>query len=175
MKLGGDGDDVLASLGAYGVYALLIPESAVISLSAFQARDTGSVETLNDGAVLYVRPGLTVHLDQRNAPNDESFGGRLWEVIGTITVSPDDTTPDSPAVDVLIAQADAGVVVADGVRLRKVDEVLPNLRLLTLENNPLDDRAHDYYIPLLESRMVESVLEARPPPPTASRRRLQAG
>ena len=110
---GGDGlPDALTSLGAYGVYALLIPEAAGnIGISAHKGavEYTASVETLNEGAVLYVRePGLTVHLNQQDAPTGDTFGGRPWQVIGTITVSPDHTTADSPAISVLIAQAIRG-------------------------------------------------------------------
>ena len=60
----------------------------------------------------------------------------------------------------VISNATPGLVVADGVRLVKVEPVLPNLRLLTLEDNPLDNRAHEYFIPALESRVVEDVLQA---------------
>ncbi|MGH3554274.1 MAG: LamG-like jellyroll fold domain-containing protein, partial [Mycobacterium sp.] len=79
--------------------------------------------------------------------------------IGTITVTADHTTVDSPAIDVLIANAD-GLVSADGVMLRKVDPVLPALRLITLTGNPLDNRAHDDFIPQLEGRTVDTDLLA---------------
>ncbi|HEY7598871.1 MAG TPA: LamG-like jellyroll fold domain-containing protein, partial [Candidatus Limnocylindrales bacterium] len=150
-QFGGDGvPDALTELAAYGVYALLIPEAAgQISLSAQKgdAEFTASVETLNDGAVLYVRePGLTVHLNQQQAPSGDSFGGQQWTVLGQIVVTADDATPDSPAIQVLIASSDGGLISADGVRLRKVEPVMPELRLLTLTDNPLDDRAHDIFI-----------------------------
>ncbi len=44
--------------------------------------------------------------------------------------------------------------------LRKVESVLPELRLLTLTGNPLDNRAHDYFVPQLETRGVDSTLAA---------------
>jgi len=167
MTFGGDGmPDDLLTFDPHAVYVISIPDSAQqFSIKATRQSDdvefAGSVETLNDGAVLYVRPpGLIVNLDQRVEPDDEVFGGRAWENIGTIVVTPDNTTPDSPAIEVIISEATGGIVAADAVRLRKVDTVMPELRLLTLNDNPLDNRAHDYYIPQLETRATELGLTA---------------
>ena len=174
-NFGGDGNpDALTSLGAYGVYAVLIPESAGdISFTAQrgEVHYTATVDTLDEGAVLYVRePGLTVHLNQQLAPTGESFGGSTWQVIGTINVTAADTTnPDSPAIDVLIANATDGLVSADGVMLRKVDPVLPQLRLLTLTGNPLDNRAHDDFIPQIEGRTVDTTLAAESAAPASGK------
>jgi hypothetical protein len=124
------------------------------------------VETLNDGEVLYVRePGLTVTLNQRNAPNDLQFAGRGWERLGVITVTPDATSPDSPAIEVLITQASGGIVAADGVILRRVDTALPELRLLTLTDNPLDERSQGIFVDVLESRASALGLTAVNPGP----------
>ncbi|MFN0040815.1 MAG: LamG-like jellyroll fold domain-containing protein, partial [Burkholderiales bacterium] len=171
-RFGGDGvPDVLTQLGAYGVYALLIPEAAGdISVGAQRGsvEYTASVETLKDGAVLYVRdPGLTVHLDQRVAPIGETFGGRPWQVIGEINITPDDTTALSPAIELLLSQATAGLVAADGVRLVKVDQVLPELRVLTLTSNPLDNHAHDLYVPALQADGVSVGFTANQAPKIA--------
>jgi len=169
LRFGGDGQpDPVTTLDPFAVYALLVPEDAQrFSVSAVRGTGpvavefAGSVETLDDGQVLYVRPpGLTVNLDQRSAPDDLVFGGRPWETIGTISVAPDDTNADSPAVDILIREARGGLVAADGAMLRRIDPVLPQLRLLTLTDNPLDNRAHEDFIPQLEARARHAGLPA---------------
>jgi hypothetical protein len=161
FAFGGDGTpNVLPELAGHAVYALLVPENAQqFSISAIKpgavldVEFAASVDSLNDGAVLYVRePGLTVTVNQQTAPNDLSFGGRYWELLGTINVVPDNTTPQSPAIEVFIRQAIGGVVTADAVMIRKVEPVLPELRLLTLMNNPLNNRDHDLFIPTIEAR-----------------------
>jgi len=168
-EFGGDeSSDVVTTFGGHRIYAMLVPETTqFFSFAATLAGSeyTGTAPTLTDGDVLYVRePGLRVTVDQRVAPNDETFAGQSWEVLGTITVSPDDTTADSPAMEVQIANATAGIVTADSVRLRKIDAPLPELRVLTLTGNPLDNRAHEAYIPTLESAGTEVVRDANHAP-----------
>ncbi|MCX7891791.1 MAG: Ig-like domain-containing protein [Burkholderiales bacterium] len=170
----GDGTpDVLAHLGAHQVYALLVQEST--QQFSFATTRNGvefvaSVETLADGAVLYVRePGLRAVVNQRLAPDDETFGGRPWKVLGTITVAPDSSQPDSPSLQVLINDAVGGLVSADAVMLRKVDPVLPNLRFLSLTGNPLDNRAHEAFVPLLEGRELLTSVAAQSPAPANGR------
>ncbi|HXW09689.1 MAG TPA: tandem-95 repeat protein [Steroidobacteraceae bacterium] len=170
----GDGsDDPMTSFAAGAIYALLIPEAAQqFSILATREVDgvdvdfSASVEELNNGEVLYVRePGLTVMLNQRIAPDDVQFAGRSWESLGIVTVTPDTTTPESPAIEVVITDASGGIVAADGVILRRVDTSLPGLRLITLSDNPLDQRSHDIFIEVLESRASTLGLTAVNPGP----------
>ncbi|HYR24759.1 MAG TPA: LamG domain-containing protein, partial [Aquabacterium sp.] len=153
---GGDGvpDDIL-QLGAYQVYVLLIPElTDGFSFSATQGDIDfiGNVDALPDGAVLYMRePGLRAVVDQTQAPSGFEFGGKQWSSLGTVQVADDPSVAGLPGIEVLISQAKDGLVAADGVMLRKIEPVLPELRLLTLTGNPLDERAHGSFLPAVQS------------------------
>ncbi|HWC66681.1 MAG TPA: PKD domain-containing protein, partial [Acidimicrobiales bacterium] len=159
-QFGGDGaPDVLTALEAGGVYALLIPEATAFFTVTAQQNSVNflaSVESLEDGQVLFVRPpGLTVDVDQTLAPAGESFGGRPWQSLGVITVG-----PDAPDIEVLVKEATAGLAAVDAVRLVRVDTVLPSLKLLTLNGNPLNDRAHELFVPALQSGGVTVATDA---------------
>ena len=92
--------------------------------------------------MLFIRePGLQATVNQTVPASDFAFGGRQWESLGTVLVSDDPAVPGLPGVEVLIKQATAGIVAADAVMLRKVEPVLPALRLVTLTENPLDNRS----------------------------------
>jgi hypothetical protein len=156
-RFGGSGPQVIQGLDGFQVYMTLI-EEGTDALSASAVLDGvdyfGDIESLADGQVLYIRePGLRATVDQRLAPADVTFGGRSWESLGTITVG-----NDGRDLEVLITRAGQGIVAADGVLFRRVDETLPNLEYLGLNGNPLDNRAHDYFIPYLENAAFEQVL-----------------
>ncbi|NOS68464.1 MAG: hypothetical protein HOP33_00850, partial [Verrucomicrobia bacterium] len=96
----------------------------------------------------------SVRLNQRLAPVGTSFGGRMWQSVA-IVIS------DGTSVRVLLTDDANGTVVADAVRIVKVDAVtkqplaaLPNLLRLTLTGNPLDDNAHQIVVPVLVARDV---------------------
>ena len=78
------------------------------------------------------------------------FAGQSWQNLGTINVAADPTSPNGITVKVLLNHAD-GLAAADGVILRKVDATLPNLHVLDLSANPLNNRAHDDFIPQLQA------------------------
>ena len=163
-EFGGTGNaQTLTQLLGHKVYATLIPEATAfftVSATRGETNFLASVETLTDGQVLYVRPpGLTAHVDQTQAPSGPEFAGRPWENIGTITVG-----PNSPDIEVVIKQATQGLVAVDSVRLVKVDAVLPNLQLLTLTGNPLDDRAHDNFVPAVQATGATVVVDANTAP-----------
>ncbi|MCW5625793.1 MAG: hypothetical protein KIT73_13865, partial [Burkholderiales bacterium] len=165
-QFGGAGATTLDELGAYGVYATLIPEAEAI------VRASGDVDGVNfqgkavdlaDGDTMFIRPpGIVAHVDQRDAPDGESFGGKTWESLGIVNVTEDPTQPDGLKVQVFLNAAD-GLVAADGVRLKRVDAVLPELRVLGLEGNPLDNRSHDYFVPQLEAIVADAGVTAPTP------------
>ncbi len=81
-------------------------------------------------------------------------GGQPWQVVGTVTVS-----PESDRVEISIRDAENGIFAADAIRLRSVEPALPNLNTLRLEYNPLNNRAHELYTamalePAAETRVV---------------------
>jgi hypothetical protein len=77
----------LAKLGAWEVYATLVPEDvAFFSLAATAGAEGAlfaSTDRLADGQVLYLTPpaGLAV-VDQTGAPDGAVQGGRPWQVLG---------------------------------------------------------------------------------------------
>ena len=93
---------------------------------------------------------------QTAAPDGVEAGGRPWQVIGEVTVAPD----SDRVVEISVGAAAPGIFAADGIRLRNVDPALPNLQTLRLDDNPLDNRAHEVYLPpappadVVESRNV---------------------
>ena len=143
-------------LAAGGIYATLIPEAA----EAFTASATidgvahqGKALDLADGEVMFVRPpGLVKVFDQTQAPEGITLGGRTFESVGIVSVTEDPTALDGLKVEVFLNQSSDGLAAADAVLLRRVDPVLPNLHVLDLQGNPLDNRAHDIFIPQLEAR-----------------------
>ncbi|HYW80524.1 MAG TPA: LamG-like jellyroll fold domain-containing protein, partial [Thermoguttaceae bacterium] len=153
----GDGTpDALTELAAGAIYATLIPESA----EAFTASATidgvvhqGKSLDLADGEVMFVRPpGLVAVFDQTQAPEGIALGGKTFESIGIVSVTEDPTALDGLKLEVFLNQSSDGLAAADAVLLRRIDPVLPNLHVLDLQGNPLDDRAHDIFIPQLEAR-----------------------
>ena len=165
-EFGGSGPTALTQLGAYGVYATLIPES-VQAVTA-----SGSVGTINyqgksvfleNGDTMFIRPpGIVATLDQRSAPTGATYGGKSWQSLGVVNVTNDPTQLDGLKVQVVLNHAD-GLAAADAVRLERIDPVLPSLRVLGLEGNPLDNRAHDVFIPAIESTLGTEGISAPAP------------
>jgi len=89
-----------------------------------------------------VAPAVPVSLDQRLMPNGEFFGARPWQRLGTFSVSAGQLTVE-------LASAADGFVAADAVRLVAAERIAPDV--LTLHGNPLDNRAHDLFLPQLAS------------------------
>ena len=155
----GDGiDDVIPTLAAHGVYATLIPEATqgfTASAGVDGVNFQGKALTLADGEAMYVRPpGLVAEIDQTQSPEGTlSIGGKTFEALGTINVTEDPTAVDGLKVEVFLNQSSTGLAAADGVLLKRVDPVLPNLHVLDVAGNPLDNRAHDYFIPEIEAHV----------------------
>ena len=166
------GLDPLAHLNPGEIYAMLVPEdtsffTVTASLGSGQDKVSflASTETLSDGQVLFVRPpGGTATVNQQLAPAGEEIGGTTWQQLvlhqgggtsGTVHVG-----STSPELEILLSDASGGLVAADAVMLRKVGEVLPHLRTLTLDGNPLDNRAHDIFLPAVQSNAVDVSFDA---------------
>jgi hypothetical protein len=167
----GDGEpDVLAELAPGQVYVTLIPETAkyfTASASVDGVVHQGKTLTLDDGAVMYVRPpGLVAVVDQTEAPEGILFGGHTFQALGRVMVTEDPTALDGLKLEVFLNQSSTGLAAADAVLIRRVDPVLPNLHVLNLKGNPLDNRAHDIYIPQLEARASQQDLVADAPLPS---------
>ncbi len=93
------------------------------------------------------------------APDGAEFGGRPWQSIGTITVAEDGTE-----LQVQLRQSGEGILAADAIRFRLLDPVLPGLEILDLSGNPLDNRAHEIFVPQLAAAGVDVRFEANDAP-----------
>ena len=161
-------DADLAQLDGYQIYATLVPETQAFftaSASVDGVNYIGKALNLADGEIMFIRPpGLVAQVDQRLVPEtDFGLGGRPFQSLGIVEVSADPTAlpPDGLKLEVLLNQSFEGLVSADGVLLRRVDTVLPSLRVLNLEGNPLDNRAHEYFIPQLEARASTNLIQSQ--------------
>ncbi|NQU19676.1 MAG: VCBS repeat-containing protein [Candidatus Nealsonbacteria bacterium] len=85
-----------------------------------------------------------VSVNQQLDPSGATLGNRPWESLGFVEVV-------DGVVRVTLASDTEGFVAADAMRLEAVQPVLANLEVLNLEGNPLDNRAQECYLPLLEN------------------------
>ncbi len=169
----GTAPEILDHLNPGDVYAMLIPEdtsdftvSASLGSGLEKVSFLASTETLNDGQVLFVRPpGGTATVNQQLAPARAEIGGTTWQQLQlhqgsgqtSLTVH---VGASSPELVIQLSDASGGLVAADAVMLRKVGDILPHLRTLTLEGNPLDNRAHDIFLPAVQSNDVDVSFDA---------------
>ena len=144
----GQGIDI-SELAGYGVYATLLPSTqTAFSISAtIDGEDlTASTTELLDGQVLYLSPaGSLATIDQTIAPQGVEVGGQTWESIGTVSIA-----EGSDQARISVQSATPGLFSADAVRLVALSPTLPALVDLDLANNPLDNRAHDIFLPPIE-------------------------
>jgi hypothetical protein len=151
--------------GAYRVYATVIqdddylpgddafgdvPKNFFFSAERDGIEYFARPEIIDDGQVVYVRePGLRGNVDQTQDPSGLTLDGTTWQSLGgTIIVGPGGV--DDRTIEVSISSATAGIIAADGVMLRRVDApTFPNLRVLDVTGNPLNNRTHDIYLPEL--------------------------
>lgn len=110
---------------------------------------TWSEDIHNSTAVTYTATGqsLSAAVDQTTAPSGSIVAGRPWQKIGTITITPGSTT-----ATINLTQGNAGIVVADAIRLVSVSAPAAGPALIKLENNPLDNHSFELYLPDLQSR-----------------------
>ncbi len=88
----------------------------------------------------------TVLVNQHLAPAGAVHGGRPWHSLGVFEIS-----SDGLRVEQSVSLAD-GSVAADAVRIVALDPVLENLERLDIARNPLDNDAHQLYVPELQAR-----------------------
>ena len=84
-------------------------------------------------------------MNQRRVPDGERFGGRPWQSLGVFTI-----TGDTLRVR-LSANGTNGSVAADAVRIVARTQPLPDLQVLNLRDNPLDNDAYQFFAPLLRA------------------------
>ena len=82
-------------------------------------------------------------VNQRFAPSGDIFGGRPWQLIGTLQAD------ETGFFSMELTNFGDGNLAADAVRLERV--VLPHLTTLDLRENPLDNAALEYVIDELTS------------------------
>jgi len=107
---------------------------------------------------LYAVLGQSRLVNQRLQPRHELFGGRPWESLGLFH-------SDGGTLGVTLSSAPDGFVVADAVRLVAAVSPAQSLKGLWLEDNVLDDRAYELYVPALESRGVRVTVDKNPDQP----------
>jgi ELWxxDGT repeat protein/VCBS repeat-containing protein len=101
-------------------------------------------------------------LDQRLAPAGGTLDGKTWQQLGQVTVT-------GGVLRVTLQGAPDGFVLADAVRLERADgPVLPNLRTLSLTDNPLDRRAQTIAAPRLAGTVADLRFDANQAPQVAS-------
>ncbi len=149
---GGAGDVALTSLGAYQIYATLVPSSRTeFAFGASRADvNNGLIQVekvkLSNGQASYLLPDVlanSVTLSQKFAPNSEVLGGVQWQSLRSVTV------PEGSDGYLRVEVQSNAAYVADAVRLSKA--ALPNLSVVDLRDNPLNNRAFDTMLPALES------------------------
>ncbi len=132
------------------IYATLIPSSvktfefgAARSTIASGRLQTERVDLANGQASYLVADPNTVSVSHKFLPAGQTFGGEPWQSLQTITI------PEGSAGTVRIEVSGTAAYSADALRLSKA--TLPNLSVVDLRDNPLDDRALDAVIPALQS------------------------
>jgi len=141
--------------GRYELFVTWLPHEARATQVRYEVVDV-------NGNPLEVRdadgePVQTLRVNQRLAPAGADHGGRPWQSLGLVDVV-------GGEVRVTLAGPAAGFVAADAMRLAAVAPVLPNLRALNLEGNPLDHRAQDIYLPRVEDSVAELSFDANAAP-----------
>ena len=107
-----------------------------------------------------------VDVDQTLPPSGDLAGGRPWQDLGAFDIS------GGPVV-VTAGSLGDGFMAADAVRL--VAAVTPDLEILTLDGNPLNNRSHVLFLPALESKGVDVRFDSDPNSPTIQPIAPQAG
>ena len=148
-----------------GTYDLLVTWPEDVS----RARDASyQLSEYYDESVTPSLLGDPIVVDQRLAPAGDVLGGRPWHHLATVVIDsgmvtlveeglPVDTL-ESGTLTVGLSASVNGLVAADAVMLRAVnlsvvggtaDAPPAALEKVSLEANPLDNRAHELYLPLL--------------------------
>jgi len=141
--------------GRYELFATWLPHEA-------RAKDVHYAVTDVNGDPLEVRgaDGALIQapsVDQRSAPDGADLGGRPWHSLGFVDVV-------GGVVRVTLTGPADGFVAADAMRLAAVAPVLPKLRALNLEGNPLDSRAQEIHLPQLEASVAALAYDANAAP-----------
>ena len=152
---GGSGDTAIASLGAYQIYATLVPSSRTEFAFGGSRATTNSgvlqVEKvkLSNGQASYLVPDVladSTTVSQKFEPNGEVYGGVQWQSLRSVTV------PEGSNGYLRVEVQSNSAYVADAVRLSKA--TLPDLSVVDLRDNPLNNRAFDTVLPGLQSPRV---------------------
>ncbi|MAE64839.1 MAG: hypothetical protein CMJ18_11275, partial [Phycisphaeraceae bacterium] len=94
-----------------------------------------------------------VSVNQKLAPNGAAFHGRPWQSLGTFAADA------AGSLSVELTGSSAGLVAADAARLVVPGAALPDARHLSLDGNPLDDDAHEIFVPLLQIAAGQQAFE----------------
>ena len=152
------------SIGAFEVYATLVPENVfgvTIGIESEGGAPLVSRAELRNGQVLFIGGDSEV-VNQRFEPSGEVVGGnnaRPWQSIGVVRST-------GGKVTVTVGNlGGVGNVAADAVRLVRLDpqtgestSIVDRLRVLDLRLNPLDDRAHDFVVDEIDTRVNDDNL-----------------
>ena len=98
--------------------------------------------------VLGVAGEPIIEVNQRRAPDGERLGGRPWQSLGVFTITGD-------TLRVVLSSAANGSIAADAVRIvarQWPTAGLTRPEVLNLTDNPLDNDAHQFFVPILEAR-----------------------
>ena len=148
-EFGGSGPQVITELGAYQVYATLVPTTAnQFQISAsFGGTVKVAESALNDGQILYLTnsPTTAVPVNQQIALQGATFDGATWQDLGSMTVS-----GNSGTIRVQLSNTGSGNLAADAVQV--VQNVLPNLQYVNLSGNHLNNAAYNYVLPGLTAQ-----------------------
>ncbi|MEQ9380101.1 MAG: PKD domain-containing protein [Pirellulales bacterium] len=101
----------------------------------------------------------TISRDQRVAPSGPVYAGTPWESLGVFTAT-------AGSLRVVLSDDADGYIAADAVRLVNQDAKL-GLRMLTLNNNPLDNNAQEIFVSLIDETVAEFSFDSNPIPPVS--------
>lgn len=150
-----DGLDVHLTMNPGDVFVTLIPsDSAYFAIGGSVAGVNAEAHAaqLENGQILYLAPlqdAQQISVNQAAPPSGLNDAGRPWQTLGTVTVS-----EQMASVGVRLSGAGPGLVAADAIRLHAIDAHLPMLNTLLLDNNPLDNRAHELLATTFPARGV---------------------
>jgi hypothetical protein len=130
--------DVLATWHGHDTHAT----NALYTIKYKQRLESSALEDKAD----------TVRKIQRLDPDGPTVGGRPWGSLGTVKI-------DGTTLTVELGDNADGIVIADAIRLVAVNPAslstpaaLPNFTVLDVRGNPLNNDAHEVFVPILQAR-----------------------
>ena len=145
-------------LGAYQIYATLVPENATVfnASGSVAGRDFRlSQASLTNGKAVYLQTNTLAVVNQQLPPAGDTLAGTNYTSLGRVGV-------DQGTLKLSLSASADGTVAADALRIVRVASLtdstplaaLPNLQRLSLNGNPLDNLAQQVFTGLLDTQLT---------------------